>query len=663
MKLNKKECRKSADPCLKLNPRSGIMNASQVDFIVRAAVKVIDRHKTLVLWLYSREQASQGDVRPCIAVFQGRDDFATLEQKEDGSTVWRSASFNCLNSSWDFSSRCAFYDASDSSCFHKYFDSRAETGFIPLIRAQMSIQQQRRREQQIKKEKRIISRMSCISALPRGLKSWIHKTVMPAYFFYDYKRDQKDTPGVCSSCGKAIRLSGVKQGVKKICPHCKKEIICKPRSRRSKYMYDRSTAQVIQNTGNGEIVLRIIKIYYNYNDSDTPEINIYENARYFVHRDAESGRVRIDSFYYAYHSGILTDWKEGERPRSSMFYEGFEPDASGHLYTKNLPDALAGTSWQYCPIADFYNHFRKPFLAPRFLSAYLIHPTLEHLVKTGFYSVVNDLVYSCQESCLDESQHRTHGILGVNAEDIDFLRSIDLDMEELKIYQKYAGLKGRQELIIWQIQNKISRDVLPILKHMTPHKAMRYLDRQFGFLRLRKTKYGTQRYKNMQDLVSEYRDYLELCKKLNYDIKNSFVKYPADLQKAHDKAAHRMKHKADAKERRAFAAVYKRIAGQFDFEQDGMKIVYPSIPDDVIREGHALHHCVGGYTGRVADHECVILFLRQCADESKPFYTIEIRGNKPVQVRGLKNCSATPEVDNFIRIWEQRVLSRIDTAA
>jgi len=663
MKLNKKECRKFADPCLKLNPRSGIMNASQVDFIVRAAVKVIDRHKTLILWLYSREQASQVDVRPCMAVFQSRNDFATLEQKEDGSTVWRSASFNRLNSSWDFSSRCAFYAASDSSCFHKYFNSRFETGFMPLINAQYTIQEKRRREWQIKKEKRIISRMSCISALPRGLKSWIHKAVMPAYFFYDYKREQKDIPGVCSSCGKAITLSGVKQGVRKICPHCKKEIICKPRSRRSKHMYDRSTAQVIQNTWNGEIVLRIIKIYYSYKGSDTPEINIYENARHFIHQDTESGRVRIDSYYYACHSGILTDWKEGERPRSSMFYEGFESDASGHLYTKNLPDALAGTPWQYCPIADFYNHFRKPFLAPRFLSAYLNHPALEHLVKTGFYAIISDLVYSYQESCLDESQHRTHRILGVNAEDIDFLRSIDLDMEELKIYQKYAGLKGRQELLAWQIRNEISHDVLPILNHMTPHKAMCYLDRQYGFLRLRKTKYGTQRYSNMQDLVSEYRDYLEICKKLGYDMKNSFVKYPADLQKAHDKAAHRLKHKADIKEKRAFTAVYKSIAGKYDFEMDGIKIVCPSTPDDVVKEGHALHHCVGGYVDRVVRNECVILFLRLCDDESRPFYTIEMRGNKLVQVRGLKNCTATPEVDKFLKAWEQRVLSRIETAA
>lgn len=167
----------------------------------------------------------------------------------------------------------------------------------------------------------------------------------------------------------------------------------------------------------------------------------------------------------------------------------------------------------------------------------------------------------------------------------------------------------------------------------------------------------------MQDLINEYRDYLEICEKLDYDLKNSFVKYPKDIQKAHDKAAKRLKHKTDAKERRDFAALYKSIAGQFDFERGGMKIVYPSTPDDVIREGHALHHCAGKYVERVARNECMILFLRQCCDESKPFYTIEIHENKLVQVRGSGNSSATPEVDEFIKDWEQRVLSRIDTAA
>ena len=95
-----------------------------------------------------------------------------------------------------------------------------------------------------------------------------------------------------------------------------------------------------------------------------------------------------------------------------------------------------------------------------------------------------------------------------------------------------------------------------------------------------------------------------------------------------------------------------------------MKIVYPDTPDDVIKEGHALHHCVGGYVERAANKECVILFLRKSSDESKPFYTIEVQEQKAVQVRGTGNCSMTPEVEAFITDWEQRVLSaRLPAAA
>ncbi len=115
--------------------------------------------------------------------------------------------------------------------------------------------------------------------------------------------------------------------------------------------------------------------------------------------------------------------------------------------------------------------------------------------------------------------------------------------------------------------------------------------------------------------------------------------------------------------KRQFIAVYKSIARKYVFEKDGMKIVCPTMPDDVVKEGHALHHCVGSYTDRIVNHECVILFLRQCSDPEKSFYTIEIRGIQIVQVRGAGNCAATPEVDKFIKAWEQRVLSQIDAAA
>lgn len=661
MKLNKKLCRKFADPGIKMPLNNGILHAEQILYIVCTAVKIIDQHKTLVLYIYDRENAAQGDFMPCMTMFHCQDDFITLERRDDGSTAWRTSAFDHLDMNWSLSAKSAFYSPKDMERVRKYFKTN-KSGFKALISAQDAILLQRRLDSQRGKEKRILNRMAGIPALPRGLKGWINKSVMPAYFFYDYKRGGKDVPGVCSACGKTIVLSNVKNGKKAACPLCKHELTMKPRSRRGGNMYDRKTCQVIQHTGDGGLVVRIIKVYYSY-QGDIPDIQIYENARQFILKNPD-GQICTEAYYYSYNNGfLLTQWKKGERPKFSQWQYSFEADTCGHVYTKNLPDELLRTPWQYCPIKEFYNHWNEPMESLPFLVSYLNHPRLEHLVKTGFYSLVSDIVYRHTIGCLDESRNRTHQILGVTAEDVPFLRDIDVNIAALQIFQTYAGIKDRQKLLLWQIDNHVEHNVLPILQHMTVHKAIKYLDNQYSFLCLRKSKYGTQRYKDMQTLVTEYRDYLDICKKLAYDLKNSFVKYPTDLQKAHDKAAKRLKHKADAQAKRQFIAVYKSIDKKYDFEKDGMKIVYPEVPDDVVKEGHALHHCVGSYTDRIVNHECVILFLRQCSDPEKSFYTIEIRGNKPVQVRGSGNCAATPEVDNFIRAWEQRVLSQIDAAA
>lgn len=661
MKLNKRECRKFADPRTKMQLSSGLLHAEQIKYIIRTAVKIIDCHKILVLYIYSREKAAQGDFKPLMTMFHCQNDFVTLECRDDGSTAWRTSAFDHLDVNWSLSSKSAFYSQKDEERVSRYFKSDAG-GFKPLISAQDAILEHRRLERQRTKEKRLLSRMAGIKSLPCGLKGWIHRSVMPSYFFYNYKRVATDVEGVCSACGKKIILHGVKQGVKKICPHCRKELTAKPRSRRGSNMYDRKTCQVLQRISNSELVIRIIKVYYSYQD-DIPDVQIYENARQFIYKNPD-GKICAEAYYYSYNNGfLLTHWKKGERPKYSQWQECYEADTCGHVYTKNLQDELAGTPWKYCPVAQYYNNWHEPMESLPFLYAYLNHPRLEHLVKTGFYSLVSDIVYRYTCGNIDESQNRTHKILGVAAEDVDFLREIDVSIAALQIFQQYNGIKNRQKLLLWQIENQVEYNVLPILQHMTVHKAVKYLDSQYGFLRLRKTKYGAQRYKDMQELVTEYRDYLEMCRKLKYDLKNSFVKYPADLQKAHDKAAKSMKHKANAIMRREFAAVYKSIAGKYDFEKSGMKIVYPKNPDDLVKEGHALHHCIGGYVERVADRKCIILFLRQCSDLQHPYYTIEIQGNRVIQVRGVGNCSATPEVDKFVKAWEQRVLNLIETAA
>lgn len=655
--LNKRKCRKFANPDLKMALNNGLLHADQIDYIIRTAVKMIDRHKALVLYVYPRLQAVQGDFRPLWAVFQDNVDYITLKRLEDGSFRWRTAAFENLGEDWSFTRKCAFYSAKDEGRVIRYLKSDSGSGIKALTSFQSNILEKRRRERRKIRENKIVSRMECLPTLPRNLKNWIHKSVMPAYFFYNYKRSGMDVPGTCTSCGHEVRISNVKQGNKGICPHCKRELIMKPRSRRGSCMADRHTCQVIQNVGNGELLIRTIKVWYTYR-TDKPEIQIYENARQFIRQDGNDGKISVESYYYSYGSGILTDWKKGERPALfSQWQYHFEADTCGRLYSKNLTNELKGTVWEYCPIADFYNHFQEPMQALPFLGAYLKHPRLEHLAKVGFWNIVSDLAYRYYPDCLDETQNRTHQILKAAAEDIGFLRELEVDIPTLKIFREYSGLKDRRQLLCWQLEQNVKRDILPILKHITVHKFIRYIDSQFESLRLRRTSHGTLRYKGMQDLVSEYRDYLDMCRKMGYDMKNSFVLFPKDLQKSHDKAARRFKQRKDALVKRDFIAVYQQLSGQLDFEKDGMKIVYPATPDDVVKEGHALHHCVGSYTERVAEKECIILFLRKCSEEEKPFYTVEVRNQKAVQVRGKGNCSMTPEVKSFIAAWEQRVLS------
>lgn len=417
-------------------------------------------------------------------------------------------------------------------------------------------------------------------------------------------------------------------------------------------IFDRSTAQVLQRTQTGDLVVRIIKVLSTI-EGDAPQVSIWENARQFLKQFAEN-KIVVD-VYYETADG---HWKKGERP---TFYYGYNyyADTYGHVYCENLNDALRDTPWQYCPVGAFYEHFREPMPMLPFLRAYLEHPRLEHLIKIGFYSLAGDLAYrGYLSSSLDETQNRTHRILGVMAEDVPFLRELDVDMPTLKVFKTYceSNLKDRHALLSWQLEHDVERDVLPVLDHMTVHKFLRYMDGQYSFLKLRRNKNGVQRYSKMQDLVTEYRDYLDMCGKQKYDLSDSFILYPKDLQKAHDGLAKRIKQKADAKTRRAFRAAYKKVMDNLDYEQDGMKIVYPATPEEISEEGNALHHCVGNYVDRVTRKQCLILFFRKCEDESKPFYTVEVRGGKVAQVRGVHNSDATPEVQAFISQWERKVL-------
>ena len=179
IKINKRKCCEFAVPDRKLPSDSGILHTKQIGYIITTAVKTIAHYRTLVFYVYPRKQAVKGDCKPLWTMFQTKDDFLTLERREDGSTTWRTASFDRLDrNTYNFSSQCAFYSIQDEKRVQRYFKADTD-GFHALTSAQDAILARRRQERQLAKEKAIADRMAGMPALPRGLKSWI-KTIMPS---------------------------------------------------------------------------------------------------------------------------------------------------------------------------------------------------------------------------------------------------------------------------------------------------------------------------------------------------------------------------------------------------------------------------------------------------------------------------------------------------
>lgn len=655
--LDKKALRRFAadNPAPAIPMGHGLLHASQVDYIIRTAVRIIDHRRTLVLYIFDRARAVDGDTTPVWTMFQADEDYITLARREDGSTHWREAAFERLGKSFYFTGKCAFYSVQDGKRVCGFFHDGNHDGIAALLRAQRDILDGRSQERQRKREKQIIDRMRTLHALPRGLNGWVRREVMPAYFRCEHTSARKPVTGVCTSCGKESTLPNAAHNAKIACPHCKRELTVKSVGKMGCH-FDRDTVQVIERFNSDEVVTRIVKVWYSYDrDHLMPKMGLYENARVFVCRDPD-GKAVIEPYYYSYSGGTLTPWKRGERPVFSHYQYNFEADTCGHVYCRNLPEALVGTPWEYCPTMAFYGHFRERMQLAPFLTAHIEHPRFEHLIKVGFFDLASDLAYREPGSVtLDETQNRTHRILRVAPEDVAFLRDLQVGLSTLRAFQKHSqeNLKNRQELFLWTKKNGVVRDVDHILEHATVRKLLRYVDRQYAALR---HDGGKGRYGNMQAAVSEYRDYLGMCVKLGYDMSNGFVLYPKNLQEAHDRAQGRLKAEANARMRRDFKAAMEAIYDHLDYEADGMKLILPSTPEELAAEGNALHHCVGGYADRVAKHECVILFLRQCEDADKPFFTVEVRNKKVVQVRGMGNCAPTPEVAKFMDKWERQVL-------
>jgi predicted RNA-binding Zn-ribbon protein involved in translation (DUF1610 family) len=291
--MNMRELRKRADPGLQFSPGNGLLHAEAIDCILRSAVKNIAGRRVLLLYVYRRASVAAGDFAPLYTVFQVKADYATLERMADGVLKRRSSSlYNLLCPGYDAGRKYAFYTQKDERRVTRFCGVPDKTGLAALMTLQDNIMAARLKRRLMARERKIIARMKPLRALPRGLAGWLHSECLPAYIYYRYRKGTKPMDGYCTACRRDVSVSGAKHGKRGVCPRCGRAITYKAEGR-AVSVWDRVTAQILERTGENELILRILKAEKRYRNYREPKLDIRENARVFIRWDG-AGAVTVE---------------------------------------------------------------------------------------------------------------------------------------------------------------------------------------------------------------------------------------------------------------------------------------------------------------------------------------------------------------------------------
>lgn len=149
---------------------------------------------------------------------------------------------------------------------------------------------------------------------------------------------------------------------------------------------------------------------------------------------------------------------------------------------------------------------------------------------------------------------------------------------------------------------------------------------------------------------------VQMCRRQAYDMKDKSVLFPKNCATAHDREAERIQKINNAQKNKAFCMAYAGFARKAALSNKELQIVCPQRANDLVDEGKALHHCVGGYIDNVAEGRCLIVFVRRVEEPKKPYVTVEVRDGKIAQIHGDHNSKPTEEVQKFIDLWSRKVL-------
>lgn len=607
-------------------------------FVMKAEVIEADKKKYLRAVLYRKAEAKY-------IIFCDREekDFTTYKIDEE---KWSEAMIINLDWSLYYISDIEYADKRSEIIGVEYLDMTAEKSAEAVREFQMRKKKWEYKKRFENSERRTKELMEQVGELPADIHDFIDKYVMRDSRYLYYKPIGKNKiECFCSHCRKTMtidrpkKLKGQLINQKITCPHCRSKVTLKSQ-KRAPWMRDSEILNIIVKISEGFIV-RSFKVerYHNKDFKTEPQTIMHEMLRNHIQNRSMKTYEEKQT-----HSNIF-----GWLPKRWVKQE-YNSTYNGYVYFRNLEKILKGTEYQYCALKEYAKKCSYITVSDYFYT-YLKHPNIEKLVKLGFISLTKELInyeYNC--SSIDFGQKDIYKMLGVSRSDLQELRKLNPNYYELEFWRIMR--ENREKPDINRIRkigglgwcNKSTFET--VLKYTKVNRFIRYAEQQI----LGKRKFF--------DVLNDWNDYIRNAVLLRYDLRDTMYLFPNDLKKAHDTALEKVKLEKDKLTSEAITRIYQERFPEYAFQDKNFFVTMPADYEDLAREGKELHHCVATYAARIAEEECIIVFIRKVSEPDKPFYTAEIRGDQVWQLRGLKNCSATPEVEKFFEKYKKLKLNQ-----
>lgn len=170
--------------------------------------------------------------------------------------------------------------------------------------------------------------------------------------------------------------------------------------------------------------------------------------------------------------------------------------------------------------------------------------------------------------------------------------------------------------------------------------------------------------KNNNVSPDHYADYLNALKELNIDMSDTKNIFPKDFNYWSNVRINQfatLQAQRDAEKYRELSekmlAVAKKYAAlTIDGEQ--FVVLIADSKGVLIKEGTALHHCVGkmDYDQRIIKEKSLIFFIRRAENKDTPFVTVEfsIPEKRVLQCYGIRDSKPDKEVLDFVDEWAKK---------